>query len=103
MSGPVYVNQADVVLRFALTDQAGTAVDLTNATTKSLTLRAPSGVISTKALSVLGAATAGIVQYVTDGDDLNEAGVWSAQVVLTFETGTWPFSVVRFTVAPRLG
>lgn len=66
-------------IRMSLTRQDGTPFDLTGATVLDLWARKPSGRNVVWSALVDGAATDGVLAYVTGGGDLDEHGAWELQ------------------------
>lgn len=90
MSASFQVDDTNVMLKVAVTDSDGAAVDLTDLETCTFILLSP-GEEPTRTEhtgEVQSPATAGIVTYHTEAEDLFVAGTWKLQVRLQFEDGT---------------
>lgn len=74
------INVGDVVtFRVTVTDQDGSAVDVSGASTKQIKLRKPSGTVLTKTASFTTDGSDGKIEYQTANTDLDVAGVWGIQ------------------------
>ena len=74
-----------------------TAVDLTGASSIEVYFGKPTLPAVQKVGTVIDAA-AGIVQYITIADDLDELGTWKVQAKAIFPQGEWKSSITDFKV-----
>lgn len=75
-------------LRMALTDSNDAAIDLTDATvTFRMKKREAASLKVDASASVVGSATAGVVEYVWAAGDTDTVGVYDAEWVLTYSNG----------------
>src|SRR5688572_19528739 len=85
-----------------VTNDSGTAINLTGATSLSMYLLSPGGVAKTFTPTLFDAA-AGQIRYTTAAaTDLNEHGVWSVQVGYTLAGFVGRSSVSTFSVGRNL-
>lgn len=82
--------------------EAGSAVDISGATTKQLIFRAPDAVTSAKAGTFITDGTNGQLRYTTIADDIDEAGHWHIQGKIINASGTFYSSIEDFYVLPNL-
>lgn len=95
-------NDVGTAIEVTIQDVAGTVFDISGASTKTLYLRSPSGVVTTHTATFSTDGTDGKVQYVTVTGDIDEIGEWRAQVYLVTATGSWRTSQDKFEVEPIL-
>lgn len=76
------------VLVATLTDAAGVAVDLTNATAVRFHLKALDGTVKVNALATITTPASGIVSYPWTAADTDTAGDYWAEFEATFADGT---------------
>ena len=88
----LHLKQGDTALPYKvqLTYTDGSIVDLTLATaiTFTMAIQSRTTVATTGAMTIVGAATLGTVQYVFQPADVANAGTFDAEVVVTFVGGT---------------
>jgi len=93
-------------IRIALTNTAGTALDLTGATAEfRMRLREGAIKVDDAVMSVVAPATGGIVEYTWAGTDTDTVGVYDSEVILTYVNGTQTIPSAGFVtviVAPTL-
>lgn len=98
----IQVGNIGTVFRLTIKDCDGTAVNVSAASAKQIVFKTPSGVVKTRTASFTTDGTDGKIQYATAGSDLDEAGVWRMQALVTIGGGTFYSSVVEFTVKANL-
>lgn len=76
----------NIVLQALVVDQDGDPVDLSAAALLEFLLLAPDGVTQPVVASFVSNGYDGLIQYITDADDLTEVGLWQLQARLTFGT-----------------
>lgn len=100
----IHVSDAGTLLTFTVVDEDSVVVDVSSATTKTLTLRKPTGATLSKTLSFLTDGTDGKLTYATTKSgtpavyDIDTAGIWTAQLYLVLATGEWRSTVIDFVV-----
>ena len=96
------VGAIGALITLSCIDDSG-AVDLTTAATTEIVIRGPLGPRLTKAATVIGSATAGVIQWETVAGDLKHPGAYKAQahVIFNDDTEFWS-SHLDFTVGPNL-
>lgn len=85
-----------------MVDEAGTAIDVSGATTKQIWLGKPDGVVLTKTASNDTTGTDGKIKWVTVSGDLSVAGEWTIQGYVVVSGQEWHSAVSKFTVAQNL-
>lgn len=95
-------NDFGTVIEFTLTDANGDAVNISDMTTKSLKLKSPSGVVTTKTMSFVTGGTDGKLQYTTLTGEINAAGDWQLQVLLAKTGAQFSSDIVIVTVGDIL-
>lgn len=76
----------NVALQVLVVDQAGAAVDVSEATGLQLWLLAPDGTPQPVQAAFVSNGLDGLIQHVVSAGELVEAGLWSVQAQLTFDT-----------------
>jgi len=80
----------------------GAAMDVSAATAKQILLKPPTGILLTKTAVFTTDGTNGQIEYVSIDGDLNEAGAWQIQGLVTFANGKWHTTIGAFTVTDAL-
>ena len=77
----IYVHNADegTIFRLTITDTAGTAIDVSTASTKFIYFKDPSGNKVQKSAAFYTDGSDGIIQYTTQAGDIDEEGTWQVQ------------------------
>lgn len=77
----IYVHNGDVgtIFRLTITDTAGTAIDVSTATTKYIYFQDPSGVRMQKTAAFDTDGTDGKIQYTSVSGDIDSVGTWQIQ------------------------
>lgn len=103
MAYDLQVGAVGAVITISITE-AGSPVDLTNATTTEMILKGPRGPARVRTASIVAPASGGVVQYATVAGDIAHAGKLGVQLHLEFGGGTTEFwsSVVELDVGPNL-
>jgi hypothetical protein len=91
------------IIRVLFLDQDGSVLDLSAATTKSVTLIAPSGAAKGRTAAFTTDGTDGLLQYETVATDIDEAGGWRFQFTAVAATiYSKSHEPVKFPVAEAL-
>ena len=93
----IHKDDIGTILRITVQDDS-VAVNLSSATTKTLTLRKPDGTTSAKTAAFYTDGTDGIIQYVTQADDLDQSGTWGIQAYVVLSDGSWHSDQSTFIV-----
>jgi hypothetical protein len=102
MAAQVHVNDVGVVFRYTLVDQDGDAIDVSSATTKTISFTSPGGATTTVAASFTTDGSDGVVEVRTFTPTVT--GLWRAQVYIAGVSGfTGRSELDRFPVLPNLG
>ena len=97
------IQKNDIGTEFDITfKEAGVAVNISSATTKSLIFRAPDDTTTTYAGTFITDGTDGKLRYTTVTTDIDQAGHWHIQGKVILSTGTFFSSVEDFYVLPNL-
>ena len=97
-----HVGDIGTILEIAVEDSDG-AVDCSGATTKEVKLEKPDNTTVTKPLGFKTDGTDGVLTWTTTlASDLDQPGVWSAQVHIVLPSGEFRSSWDTFTVDPNL-
>ena len=97
------IHKDDIGTDFDITFlEAGSAVDISGATTKQLIFRAPDAGKATQAGSFITDGTDGRLRYTTVDGDIDEAGHWHIQGKIINASGTFYSSIEDFYVKPNL-
>jgi hypothetical protein len=107
MASELHLSDIGTILRWTIED-SGVAVDVSGATTKTVTLKRPDATTVTKTLVFstksgdTGTGSDGRVEYVIISGDLNQTGTWSFQINLVFASWTGKSDIGTFTVFANL-
>jgi len=97
------VHLGDVGTQFQVTFKDGsTVVDISEATTKQLIFKKPSGNVLTKSGTFLTDGSDGILTYTTVSGDVNEIGRWQLQGYLVIAGKIFSSDIVKFRVYRNL-
>ena len=77
----IYVHNADLgtIFRLAITDTAGTAIDVSSGATKYIYFQDPDGTKTQKTAAFYTNGTDGKIQYTTIAGDIDMVGTWQVQ------------------------
>lgn len=97
------IHVGDIGTTFEVTlKQSAAVVDLSSATVKQIYFMKPDGSTLTKTASFTTDGTDGKIYYNTTTGDLDTAGDWQLQAVVTFGASVWHSSIAAFAVFPNL-
>jgi hypothetical protein len=102
MADEIHVGDIGTLFTLTISD-AGTAVDLSSATTKEIVLQKPDGTTAHKAAAFVTSGADGKLKYTTVANDLDQAGAWLIQAHVVLSTGEWRSEVDGFEVYGNLG
>lgn len=97
----IYVGQT-LNINFTVRDEDNIAVDLSNPAVINFVLRRVNGSKKTVTGLPTTDGTDGKVYYQTTADDLDIAGNWKVQGIITIGLHTYPTDIHDFKVLPRL-
>jgi len=89
-------------VEFTVVDQDNAIVDLSTADTISLIFKKPNGSKDTKVASMVTDGTDGKMEYTTAVTDLDAAGLWKIQGLVTEAGGVYPTCIEELQVAARV-
>jgi len=77
----IYVHNGDIgtIFRLTITDTAGTAIDVSTATTKYINFQNPAGTKTQKTAAFTTDGKDGKIQYTTVSGDIDSVGTWQIQ------------------------
>ena len=101
MADEIHQSDIGVILQFTV-QEAGTAVNISTASTKTIKLVKPDDSVLSKAGSFTTDGSDGKLQYTTVSGDLDTAGTWHAQLYLVMTGWTGHTSIVPFVVYPNV-
>lgn len=87
-------------------DQDSVVVDISGATSLTMTFRDPTGAVFTRTASLVNIGTDGKLDYTSVSGDIPEDGVkgtWQRQGDIVIPAGTYPTTIVKFEVTANLG
>ena len=93
----IHKNDIGTILRVTIYD-GSTIVDISTATTKTIYLRKPNGVILTKTAVFYTDGSDGIIQYIVQSTDLDQDGTWGIQAYIVLSDGSWRTDMSTFIV-----
>lgn len=89
--------------RVTIVDCDDVLIDVSTASVKTITLKAPDGTSTVKTATFFTDGTDGILEYVSISGDLDTVGDnWQIQGHVTLPTGTWPSTIGEFSVKDNL-
>ena len=101
MASEIHVGDIGTILRVTIYD--GTEiVDVSNVDSKTIYLQKPTGETLTKTAVYYTDGTDGIIQYVTESGDLDQAGTWQIQAKIDFGTDVFNTNIEKFKVLRNL-
>ncbi len=93
------IHVEDIGTSFRVTVYDGNViVDIASASTMTLNFFKPDKTTLSKTAVHFTDGTDGILEYITISGDLDQAGKWKIQAVVTLPTGTWSSDITKFTV-----
>lgn len=101
-AGEIHNGDIGTVIEFTITDQNGTVVDVSTASTKQILLRTPYGKTMTKTAVFSSTGVDGKIKYVTVSGDINAAGDWTAQAYIITSAGSWKSDLNAISVYANL-
>ncbi|MHA1922104.1 MAG: hypothetical protein ACTSVP_03460 [Candidatus Heimdallarchaeota archaeon] len=101
----IHVGDIGTIILVTVTDQDGSVLDISSASTREIKIQKAdgSGLTKIKTASFTTDGADGKIQFVTIEEDFNSAGEWTVQgrIVLPAE-GTWSTSKENFYVASNI-
>lgn len=96
----IHVGDTGTIFLLAITDLSvpPRVVNLVGATLMEMTLVRPDGTKFVVAATFSTDGTDGVIKYVTQSGDLNQAGIWKLQVLVALSGGQWNSSTTTFKV-----
>jgi len=101
MADEIHKGDIGTIFRITITE-AGAAVNVSTATTKTFKFTKPDGTVVEKAASFTGSGSDGQLQYTTIADDLDQAGSWQVQPYLVMTGFTGHKEINQFSVVGNL-
>lgn len=98
----IHIDDVGTVFKATIVDTDDATIDISSATTKTITFRLPDGSTSVKSAEFFTDGTDGILSYTTVTNDLSLDGSWQIQAFVDLPTGEWYSSIDDFTVYPNL-
>jgi hypothetical protein len=98
----IHVDSTGTAFRQTLVDGDGVAIDLTGATTVEFIFERPDETQFTRTATVVGLATAGLIQYVALNGEFDMPGSWRYQAHVVIPSGEWWADVADFEAMPNL-
>lgn len=89
-------------IRATITDQYGTVIDISAATTKQIIFRLPDRSLLPKAASFYTDGTDGKLYYTLASGDINQVGRWEFEAYIVNPSGEWHSSSDDFIVKHSL-
>ena len=93
------IHVGDIGTIFRITIKDGTSiVDVSSVDSKIIYLQKPDGNTLIKNATLYTDGTDGIIQYVTESGDLDQAGTWQIQAKIDFGTDVFSTNIDKFKV-----
>lgn len=101
MPSEIHVGDIGTIFRVTIKDD-GVTVDVSSVDSKLIYLQKPDGTTLAKTASYYTDGTDGIIQYVTESGDLDQAGTWQIQAKIDFGTDIFSTDIQKFKVVRNL-
>lgn len=101
MLSEIHVGDVGTIFRVTIKD-GDSVVDVSNVDSKTIYLQKPDGSNLTKVASYYTNGTDGIIQYVSQTGDLDQAGTWQIQAKIDFGTDIFNTNIEKFKVLRNL-
>lgn len=101
MANEVHVGDINTEFRITILDD-GIAVDVSGATTKTITIKRPDGTSIVGSGSFYTDGTDGIIYYRAVAGDLNQSGTYKIQAYVVIPAGSYYSSIGSFPVKCNL-
>lgn len=101
LTDKVFVGDVGTIFR-ATFKEDGSAIDISSATTKTISFEKPNGVMVTQTGVFFTDGTDGILQYTTVADDIDEGGMWRIQGFVDLGVWSGRSDIVNFKVYDNL-
>ena len=101
MASEIHVGDIGTILRITVYDGTD-IVDVSNVDSMTIYLQKPTGATLTKTAVYYTDGTDGIIQYVTESGDLDQAGTWQIQAKIDFGSDVFNTSIEKFKVLRNL-
>ena len=98
----IHVGAVGVSIRPHIVDENGDTIDVSGASTKQVLLEDPDGNVAAKSADFVTDGTDGYIEYVTQANDLDEAGWWRAQGYIVTGSKSFKTQIERFEVKLNL-
>ena len=102
MSCGTHINNIGTDFQVTITDCNGSALDISDATTKNIIFKKPSGTVLTKTALFVNDGSDGLLRYISVSGDINELGTWKIQADVTTPDGVWRSNFESFKVYRNL-
>ena len=97
----VRLNDIGTAFRATIRDEDDAVVNVSGGTF-TMRFRKPDGTTVDKTATLVTDGSDGQIQYVSQSGDINQAGEWRVQGVVTLTTNTWRTAHKRFNVGANL-
>lgn len=97
----IHVGDVGTIFRVTIKD-CDTIVDVSTVNSKTIYFQKPDSSTLTKAASYYTDGTDGIIQYVTESGDLDQAGTWQIQARVDFGADVFNTNIEKFKVLRNL-
>lgn len=98
----IHVGDTGTIFRATISDENCLPVDLSVYSTKELMFGKPDKSVVTKTASFYTDGTDGIIQYTSEADFLDQAGIWQVQGKVSTVGTSWKSNLVEFRVHKNL-
>jgi len=100
--GEIHVGDVGTSLRATIRNQADQVVDVSAADTLELRFVKPDRTRVTFTATLYSDGTDGIVEYITEADDLDQAGIWNIQGYVVISGAPKKSNIDEFRVFPNV-
>ena len=102
MACEIHLGDIGTIFRLTIVDCDDVFIDISSATTKTISFRKADGTTVTKTGVFYTNGTDGIIDYISVADDLDMSGSWKIQAFVILSTGEWSSDIGTFTVYDNL-
>jgi hypothetical protein len=98
----IHVGDIGTAFEITLMD-CDVVVDISTASTKSIVFKKPNKAVVSQTAAFKTDGTDGILQYLSQANDLDQKGTWSIQAIVEFPSGDkWSSDIAKFKVYENL-
>lgn len=98
----IHVGDIGTAFRATVKDEDGAIVNIASAASMLMWFQKPDGTVVSRTASLVNDGVDGLMQYITQAGDLDQAGSWKSQGVVDIGGGRWHSDISKFKVYANL-